>query len=100
MIGVVNTVEEFEIIRKYEKKVYFKFTATWCVPCKTVDPALAILSKQHLIYNIDVDKLSGIADVYNINNIPTILMFENGVCNETRFSGSHIENMKNFFSYI
>ena len=94
----IESEYEFEKLKKWEKKVFFKFTASWCQPCKMIDPELHKLSKQYTIYSIDIDKHSVIADEYDINNIPTIIMFENGMYNdEHRFSGSHIDNLKKFF---
>ena len=94
----VESESEFETLKKWEKKVFFKFTASWCKPCKLIDPELHKLSHKYTIYSVDVDKHSSIADEYDINNIPTIIKFENGIYDDTKiFSGSHIENLKKYF---
>ena len=94
----IESESEFEKLKKWEKKVFFKFTASWCQPCKAIDPELHKLSSQYTIYSIDVDKHSTIADEYNIDNIPTIIKFNNGIYDDkNRFSGNNINNLKQYF---
>lgn len=94
----IESESEFESLKKWEKQIYFKFTASWCQPCKMIDPELHKLSRKYSIYSIDIDKYSSIADEYDISNIPTIIMFKNGIYyDKHRFSGSHIENLKKYF---
>lgn len=96
-MNAIRNKEEFENLIKYEKNVYFKFTASWCTPCKQIQPTLEKLSKKHMICTIDVDAMSELADEYDIQNMPTILRFKDGVCQNEKCVGSNIEKLQNFF---
>ena len=96
-MNVIKNKEEFANLIKYEKEVYFKFTASWCDPCKRIQPTLNVLSKKHTICSIDVDEMSELADEYNIQSMPTILRFKNGICQDEKCTGSDIEKLQKFF---
>lgn len=68
------------------KKYYLDFTASWCGPCKMMDrqvfndeKVIATTHQYYLAKQIDIDDFEGIAiaQKYNINSIPTILIFDN-----------------------
>lgn len=97
-MNVISSNDEFDKLIKYEKKIFFKFTASWCNPCKQIKPHLEKMANKHIICTVDIDEHPDIADKYNINSIPTILYFKNGVCQDQVCKGSSIENLYNFFS--
>lgn len=58
------------------------FYATWCGPCKTMNPILEKL-KHELggtvrILKIDVDKNPEVADKFKIRGVPTFMLFRYG----------------------
>jgi thioredoxin 1 len=73
-----------KILSKY-KVVVVEFSAPWCNPCKAYTPVfkrvarrLAAPEKGVVFAYLDTDKAPDIADRYNVENIPTTIIFVNG----------------------
>ena len=80
MLKYVNENFENEVL-KNEKPVLVDFFATWCGPCSMVAPILEKLGKEREdfdIAKIDIDQNIKIAEKYDIQVVPTMLLFKNG----------------------
>lgn len=75
-------MENFNDIIKSEKLTLVDFFATWCGPCKMMHPVLEQLKKEMgdgiRIIKIDVDNNEEISSHYNIQSVPTLMLFKNG----------------------
>ena len=75
-------VETFGAIIKGETPVLVDFFATWCGPCKMMQPILqqvhAQLGDKVRIIKIDVDKNQQLASELNVSSVPTLAIFHKG----------------------
>ena len=62
--------------------VLVDFWAPWCAPCKMIAPVLNEIAEEQAgnitIAKVNVDQNKQISQKYNIRNIPTMILFENG----------------------
>ena len=58
--------------------VLVDFYADWCGPCKMLAPIIEEIAEEYEVCKINVDEASGIARKYNIQSIPTLMVFKNG----------------------
>mgnify|MGYP001497896623 CR=1 FL=1 len=70
--------------------VLVDFWATWCGPCRILSPTIEEIAsetgKKAIIAKMDVDKNKITAYKYNIQYLPTVIIFKNGKP-EYRFVG-------------
>lgn len=58
-----------------------KFGATWCGPCRVVEPILKDISENREdvpVYDVDVDRNNAAAAEFGIRSVPTIIFFRDG----------------------
>lgn len=73
---------KFDSLIHDDRPVIVDFHALWCSPCKIQSPILKEIATELVgrikVIKIDVDKNSEIASRYNIQSVPTLIMFKNG----------------------
>ena len=72
----------FDSIINDKRPVIVDFHALWCSPCKMQSPILkeiaTELGDRIKVIKIDVDQNSEIASRYNVQSVPTLIIFKNG----------------------
>ena len=75
-------MESFYDVIMSDKPTLVDFFATWCQPCKMMHPVLeqvkATLGNRIRIIKVDVDSHQQIAVEYQIQSVPTLMLFQNG----------------------
>ncbi len=72
----------FKELIQSEKPLLVDFSAEWCGPCKMMKPILEDTKKSLgdtiAIIKVDVDKNPQAASMYQIQGVPTLILFKKG----------------------
>jgi thioredoxin 1 len=91
----------FDIIINDTKPVIIDFHALWCGPCKVQSPILKDLATELgdrvRVIKIDVDQNQEVAARYQIQSVPTLMIFRNG---EIRYRQSGVHTKQQIMSVL
>lgn len=95
-------MEKFSEIISSDNPVLVDFHATWCGPCKTMHPVLEQLKTETgdrlRIIKIDIDRNGSLASAYNIQSVPTLMLFRSGRCIWRKSGAMSLTALKNEIS--
>lgn len=81
-----------------DKLVFVDFNATWCGPCRRMQPFVDMIKEERssevLVYSIDTDQEVELAKEYQIFNLPTVVLLKKGAV-LYRKEGYHDQKMLN-----
>ncbi len=98
----LDTITKFEECIKKNAKVIIDFYATWCNPCKNIAPVLQEYADKNpdiVFVKVDVDANDDTAGVCNVDAMPTIIAFHNGV-ELSRFEGASLLKLADLVSKL
>ena len=76
------TEENFERLSSSDKPMFVDFWATWCGPCRVMEPIVEKLAAKYsdrvLFGKVNVDEEMNISSRYEVFSIPTFMIFRNG----------------------
>jgi thioredoxin 1 len=74
--------KSFADIIKGSKPVLVDFSAEWCGPCKMMPPILKEVKDKMgdsiTILKMDIDRNPAVASAYQIQSVPTLIVFRDG----------------------
>jgi len=86
-MGGANTLdftdENFESeVNQSDLPVLVDFGATWCPPCKMLEPIIAEIADESVgklkVGKVDTDASPGVRDSFGINSVPTMVLIKGG----------------------
>lgn len=82
MIKELNAANFVSVIETKDKPVLIDFWADWCGPCRMMSGRLNELAEElkdnAVIAKVNVDDEDMLSQSYNVETIPTLLLFHNG----------------------
>jgi thioredoxin 1 len=58
--------------------VLVDFWASWCSPCRAMNPTIEALARDFKVCKVNVDTNQEVANHYGISSIPALLIFKGG----------------------
>lgn len=79
MVKQINE-KEFSSEIDFKGTILVDFYASWCPPCKALAPVLEEISnsRKYKIAKVNVDDNPSIAGRFNIDTVPTLIVFKDG----------------------
>ncbi len=66
-----------EVLQSAEP-VLVDFWASWCPPCRAMNPVIESLARDYKVCKVNVDTNQELAGRYRISSIPALLIFKDG----------------------
>ncbi len=83
-----------------DKLVLVDFFATWCGPCRQMLPMMEELSSEFAgqvkIAKMDVDEAPKTPDMFDIQSLPTLILFKNGQMVDKKLGAQSKTDMVNW----
>ena len=81
-IPMVDEATFEQEVLKSPLPVLLDFSATWCGPCRALEPVVEKIAEEHAgkvrVLQIDADESAAIATRYRVRALPTVITFVGG----------------------
>jgi thioredoxin 1 len=81
-LTVTLTEANFDELSSGDKPLFADFWATWCGPCRVMDPVVERLAEKYsgkvVFGKVNVDEEINISSRYQVLSIPTFMVFKDG----------------------
>ncbi len=96
--------KSFNEIINGSKPVLVDFSAEWCGPCKMMPPILKqvkdSLGESVTILKMDIDRNPAMASSYQIQSVPTLIVFKDGQVKWRQSGVTRADQLKNILDGI
>lgn len=86
-LSTVNDANFETAVLQADKPILVDFWAEWCGPCRMISPILDEVAQAYSnrlrIVKLNVDENPEVPQKYGVRGIPTLLLFKNGVLEDT-----------------
>jgi len=82
IIQIKNLNDFKKLINTKNRIIFVKYGATWCGPCRLISPVYQAYSNKNyqcVFAEVDIGESDDIATFCDINAVPTIQVFHNGI---------------------
>lgn len=102
MVIKINSFEEFKKAIESSNCLVDCY-ADWCGPCKMLAPLIDEISESRTdfkFYKVNIDEVEEVANRYNIQAIPCLLVFKNGEFKESSIGYKPIDEINKILDKI
>jgi len=89
---------QFSALSSSDTPIVVDFWATWCAPCKALNPVLEQLATEYAgkvkFVKVDVEAEPDLANKYQVRAVPTLLVMQGGVVKKQLVGGQSKEKLK------
>ena len=93
------TTEELKKIYQENDRVLIKFGASWCGPCKAMEPVLKEVAEARpdvKVIELDVDNEEEMVQLFRVRSVPTVFWIVEGVTIDKHVGGASKEQLLSF----